>query len=361
MKESGVMFNNSENDEEYNSRTNSKQRNLFRKKGSLHNPARRSYNKEQKNIEIELQKVKKIQKENQKKKEKEFKNKLRGVRTKNKKSKHLEMENNRFTKVKSKKENNNKKKINKLGLKDDLPLMNKSSFYLESNINFNINEKLKDKKENKQFDKEDFLINNLEHFELLTSQLKREIITNSQFMRGIKALFEFIQVLLSLLSCILYVVNTYLNPSYKTNFSISETQVSFLQTAEYIITGAFTLDYIINFALAKKKLEFIFKIVYLIDLCAILPVYLQLFYVVEQLSFLHVLQIFRIIRIFRIWRFLFRVKLVLIRNKEKTGNQVEIKRQIPLKIFIKQLLKLLFILYPLYLYMQELCSNLILF
>jgi hypothetical protein len=67
--------------------------------------------------------------------------------------------------------------------------------------------------------------------------------------------------------------------------------VSILHYIEYFITGIFTLDLFIHFMSHKHKLAFIFNITTIIDILAVLPVYLS-FTVVDiesQLGFLHIL------------------------------------------------------------------------
>lgn len=121
-------------------------------------------------------------------------------------------------------------------------------------------------------------------------------------------ILEFIQVTLSLFSCLLYILDTYYNPSYNPSEAGADAGHAsavphYIHLAEIVITGIFTADYVLHFASSHSKLLFFFKLERIVDLVAILPVYLAFFVEVEGgLGFLHVLQIFRLIRIFRVVR-----------------------------------------------------------
>lgn len=109
---------------------------------------------------------------------------------------------------------------------------------------------------------------------------------------------DFLQAILSLVSCVLYILSTYIDDSTDHTF------VNFIHISDYVITALFTLDLMRHFFECKHKLKFFLKGHSIIDIMAILPIYLQLIFNVQQsaLGFLHILQIFRIIRILRLYR-----------------------------------------------------------
>lgn len=69
---------------------------------------------------------------------------------------------------------------------------------------------------------------------------------------------------------------------------------------EWVFTGLFTLEYILRLVCIRKPLRYVFSLLGLIDLLAIVPSYMSVFYAGAQ-SFL-VLRGLRLLRIFRIFK-----------------------------------------------------------
>jgi voltage-gated potassium channel len=69
-------------------------------------------------------------------------------------------------------------------------------------------------------------------------------------------------------------------------------------TSEWIFTIAFTMEYLLRIYSHPKPLRYIFSFLGIIDLLAILPTYLGLFF--DQATFLLTVRAFRLLRVFRI-------------------------------------------------------------
>ena len=67
---------------------------------------------------------------------------------------------------------------------------------------------------------------------------------------------------------------------------------------EYAITALFTIEYILRILVVRNKKKYIFSFMGIIDLMAILPLYLSLFFPVTK--FLSIIRLLRILRVFRI-------------------------------------------------------------
>ncbi|MFA8434050.1 MAG: ion transporter [Marinifilaceae bacterium] len=80
--------------------------------------------------------------------------------------------------------------------------------------------------------------------------------------------------------------------------SIEQTHKEFLKIAEWIITIIFTLEYFLRIWIVKRSRAYIFSFYGIIDLLAILPSYLGLFFVGTQ--GLMVIRALRLLRVFRI-------------------------------------------------------------
>jgi len=80
--------------------------------------------------------------------------------------------------------------------------------------------------------------------------------------------------------------------------SINRQYGYYLLIAEWVFTILFTIEYLFRIYATNKPLRYIFSFYGIIDLFAILPTYLSLFFVGSQ--YLIVIRIFRLLRIFRI-------------------------------------------------------------
>lgn len=67
---------------------------------------------------------------------------------------------------------------------------------------------------------------------------------------------------------------------------------------EYLITALFTIEYFLRIMVVKNKRKYIFSFMGIIDLLAILPLYLSIFFPVTK--FLSIIRLLRILRVFRI-------------------------------------------------------------
>jgi voltage-gated potassium channel len=99
---------------------------------------------------------------------------------------------------------------------------------------------------------------------------------------------DIVIILLILAACITYIIGTY---------PVSTGIRSILESLEIIIGVSFTIEYILRMWIAVDRIKHFFDIYSLIDLLAIMPLFLA----VSNLQFLRV---FRIFRIFRLLRFL---------------------------------------------------------
>lgn len=74
---------------------------------------------------------------------------------------------------------------------------------------------------------------------------------------------------------------------------------------EWILTGLFTLEYILRLVSLNRPLKYVFSFLGLIDLLAIIPSYLSIFYAgAQSLLVLRALRLLRIFRIFKLTHFL---------------------------------------------------------
>lgn len=107
----------------------------------------------------------------------------------------------------------------------------------------------------------------------------------------ITGLFVNLSILgLILLSLLIYVVQT---------FDIGETWQLILSRLELIILIIFAFEYLVRLWCTEHKLKFIFKPLAILDLLAILPVFIGLF----DISFFRVFRSFRMLRIIRFFGF----------------------------------------------------------
>jgi len=74
---------------------------------------------------------------------------------------------------------------------------------------------------------------------------------------------------------------------------------------EWTFTFLFTIEYILRIAILEKKWKYILSIIGIVDLLAILPSYLGIFFAGYQyLIVLRSLRLLRVFRIFKLWRFM---------------------------------------------------------
>eukprot|EP00736_Rhodelphis_marinus_P002772 Rmarinus@m.10023 len=104
--------------------------------------------------------------------------------------------------------------------------------------------------------------------------------------------WDVIQTVLSLLSCVLYVLETY--------------ELTRSVAMELILSLAFTLDYVFRWFIAKNRLVYPFTFPALVDALTVIPVYLE---IVEKggtinLSFIRVVRVLRVLRILRTFKIL---------------------------------------------------------
>jgi len=104
-------------------------------------------------------------------------------------------------------------------------------------------------------------------------------------------LIDIIIIFLNILVCVLFVIDTY---------PISEAAAKFLWIVEIVITVFFVIEYIARLYGSRSRLKHLFNIFSLIDLAAILPIFLFFFMPSAPLK----IGFIRIIRVFRIFRFL---------------------------------------------------------
>ena len=103
-------------------------------------------------------------------------------------------------------------------------------------------------------------------------------------------LFDLFLLGIILLSVVLVMLETV--QGFDTKY---HTQVVFI---EWIITAFFTIEYLLRIISIKKPLQYIFSFYGIIDLIAVLPMYLSLF--ITGTSVLTIVRAFRLIRLFKI-------------------------------------------------------------
>ncbi|MDX1653174.1 MAG: ion transporter [Brumimicrobium sp.] len=128
-------------------------------------------------------------------------------------------------------------------------------------------------------------------FELRPWQQKINEIIHGTETRGGK-LFDIILLLVILFSVVIIMLESIkeLNAKYGEIYTI----------LEWIVTGLFTIEYVLRILSLKKPFSYIFSFYGIIDLLALLPSYLGLFY--DGSKALVVLRVVRFLRIFKILR-----------------------------------------------------------
>jgi voltage-gated potassium channel len=82
---------------------------------------------------------------------------------------------------------------------------------------------------------------------------------------------------------------------------------------EWIFTGLFTLEYVLRLISIKKPLRYVFSFLGFIDLLAIIPSYLSIFFVgAQSLLVLRALRLLRVFRIFKLTHFLTEIEFLKI-------------------------------------------------
>lgn len=177
-------------------------------------------------------------------------------------------------------------------------------------------------------------------------ELRRHHLSSTMMLKNfttkliIKITGTFVQSMLSIAACIIYLAETYFENEDGPLYSESANQ--YFRVLEIVIAALFTLDYIWGLYIAKNKKKFLFNIVNIIDLFTIFPVFVSL---IGESNFkaqnFHFSRILRAIRVFRILR-LHRLvgagkKSAEIKNVDKS----EIKRKVI--IIMTTLLAMIFI------------------
>ena len=104
-------------------------------------------------------------------------------------------------------------------------------------------------------------------------------------------LIDIFIIFLNILVCVLFVIDTY---------PISKPAGKFLWITEIVITVLFIIEYIARLYGSRNRVKHLFNIFSLIDLAAILPIFLVFFMPSATLK----IGFIRIIRVFRVFRFL---------------------------------------------------------
>lgn len=102
--------------------------------------------------------------------------------------------------------------------------------------------------------------------ELFKTKTKNKAISSLTVKMIAKLTGNFFQSLLSIFSCVVYVVSTYVKD-----------QSDLMSTIEYVVAGLFSVDYLWGFTIAKDKRAFMLHPMNLVDLVTIFPVLLNLF------------------------------------------------------------------------------------
>ena len=108
-------------------------------------------------------------------------------------------------------------------------------------------------------------------------------------------IIDIIIILLNFLICILFVIETY---------PVSQSTINTLWKIEVIVVAFFILEYIARLYASDNKLKHIVNIFSIIDLIAILPTILLMFFPAGNLVNIRAIKLIRVFRVFRIFRFL---------------------------------------------------------
>lgn len=126
-------------------------------------------------------------------------------------------------------------------------------------------------------------------------------------------MFDLVLLGLILLSVLLVMLDTVESISYKYH--------SYLLICEWIITIFFTIEYLLRVISIQKPIKYIFSFYGIIDLMAILPMYLSIFFpatsVLTMIRVLRFLRLFKILHIPQISHQSFQLKEALEASKEK--------------------------------------------
>eukprot|EP01028_Stygiella_incarcerata_P012293 TRINITY_DN7481_c0_g1_i1.p1 TRINITY_DN7481_c0_g1~~TRINITY_DN7481_c0_g1_i1.p1 ORF type:complete len:1050 (-),score=218.87 TRINITY_DN7481_c0_g1_i1:1823-4972(-) len=146
-----------------------------------------------------------------------------------------------------------------------------------------------------KFRKEDFLpVHNLSDIPVFHTMSMREKMDNIMTQTPPGALWDIFQIILSIVSCCLYVYSTYL-----------ESDPYWLWVFEIVLASLFLLDYIMQVYVAEHRIRFILSWRSAVDVLTILPVFIGMLMEdddAQSLFFLRVLRLFRLLRIMRIYR-----------------------------------------------------------
>ena len=178
------------------------------------------------------------------------------------------------------------------------------------------------------------------HIEFLATQAHIYQSSKTWVKSMIYIISDFFQAILSLMSCILYIISTYIDSN-----SYDSTFLNFIHISDYVITALFTMDLIRHFIDSKNKFKFFFKPHSIIDFLAILPIYLQVMFSIKQsaLGFLHILQIFRVVRILRLYRLFKEYDIDGSDKIDNSLNEARFSLQKQIAILICTIFALLFI------------------
>ena len=98
--------------------------------------------------------------------------------------------------------------------------------------------------------------------------------------------------------------------------SLNQAYGDLFRFTEWIITITFTIEYILRIIVAKKPISYIFSFFGIIDLLAILPTYVGLFFIgAQSLLVIRALRLLRIFRILKISRYSSEGRLIIIALK----------------------------------------------
>lgn len=107
------------------------------------------------------------------------------------------------------------------------------------------------------------------------------------------------------LSLLMAIVLSILAVMLESVASLREQYGASLRVFEWVFTGLFTIEYILRIVAVRRPLRYIFSFFGLIDLCAILPSFLSLYFSgTQSLIVIRGIRLLRIFRIFKLGRYL---------------------------------------------------------
>jgi len=159
------------------------------------------------------------------------------------------------------------------------------------------------------------------HMEYIKATLLIKGNSFKNFMFKLEISGSILEIVLTAVACLVYIVGTYYGDKYQTEFFI----------ADFVLASVFFVDWVVNLQLSQRKWDFVISKMSLIDLLTIVPTYIEFIFLSEglaDLSFLRILRVVRVVRVLRMFK-IFRSKeedneSTVLRPKHSSGISKQI-------------------------------------